>query len=223
MVMINSNRMEGWLAASKVGTRKFAGLRKVFNGWKLSLREIIVPDQQELYSWRRKFTREADRLFPSELDVYGHGWNGESIIWLPWPRPKPYRCANHDLLEDPQRMKVFAQKIPATSRYRFGVAVENYRGSKGYISEKIFDVMRSGSVPVYLGEESISEFIPSGAFVDVRHFPNHRSLLQYLTQCPEPEWREMRDAGQAFLSSPQANQFGISQFVDTAMSVLRKI
>ena len=40
------------------------------------------------------------------------------------------------------------------------MAYENFRGRRGYISEKIFDALQAGSVPVYLGEERIAEFVP---------------------------------------------------------------
>ena len=68
------------------------------------------------------------------------------------------------------------------------MAYENFRGRRGYISEKIFDALHAGSVPVYLGEERIAEFVPQQAFVDARNFRTRRELLAYLQSCSEPEW-----------------------------------
>jgi len=107
--------------------------------------------------------------------------------------------------------------------YRFGISVENYQGTKGYISEKLLDVIRAGSVPIYLGEESINEIVPPGAFVDARKFKSHGKLLHYLVNCPVGEWQEMRAEGQAFLSSKRAASFSISAFAETAMEILRKL
>mgnify|MGYP003635430168 CR=1 FL=1 len=191
IVMVNSNKVEGWFGSSRVGTRKFA--------------------------------RAAEKKPNSVLDVYGAGWRGETITWLPIARPKEYRCAEEDVLVDREAVAEYRQKIPLIANYRFGVATENYRGTKGYISEKLIDVMLAGTVPIYLGEESVDEVIPSGSFVDARKFGSHEAILGYLVNCPESEWQEMRAEGQSFLASESATVFSVSAFAETAMEILHKL
>ena len=223
VVMINSNKMEGWFGSSRVGTRKFPGFGKYINGWAAPAAQRLSPARGELYSWRRKFARAAEEVQGKVLDIYGRGWNGEPVTWLPSARPKPYRCAGKDVLVDRETVREYHKKIPLISNYRFGVATENYQGTKGYISEKLIDVIRAGSVPIYLGDESVGEVIPSSSFVDVRKFRSHRALLRYLVNCPESEWQEMRTEGQSFLASKKAAVFGVSAFAETAMEILRKL
>jgi hypothetical protein len=103
------------------------------------------------------------------------------------------------------------------------MAYENFRGRRGYISEKIFDALQAGSVPVYLGEERIEEFVPRESFVDARNFRTHRELLAYLQSCPEPEWVEMRESGQNFLRSAAFRSFTDEAFADCMTDVLRKV
>ncbi len=223
VVMINSNKMEGWFGSGKMGSRKFPGLGKFLSGWGGSKDRLLNPARGDLYSWRRNFARAAEKVDRGILDIYGAGWRGQIITWLPVARPKPYRCADDDILVDRETVKEYSTKISLIGKYRFGVAVENYRGTKGYISEKLLDVIRAGSVPIYLGEESIGEVVPSGAFVDARKFKRHEMLLRYLVNCSEKEWQAMRMVGQSFLASKRANSFGVSAFVETAMKILRKL
>jgi hypothetical protein len=103
------------------------------------------------------------------------------------------------------------------------MAYENFRGRRGYISEKIFDALQAGSVPVYLGEERIAEFVPREAFVDARNFRTRRELLAYLQSCPEPEWGEMRQAGQKFLHSAAFRSFTDEAFAERMTDVSRNI
>jgi len=150
---------------------------------------------------------------PGFLDVFGAGWNGEQISWCPLYPNRPYRC---------WRRKVEISKHELSAEYRFVMAYENLRGRRGYISEKIFDALQAGSVPVYLGEERIAEFVPQEAFVDARDFRTHRELLAYLQLCPESEWREMRQAGQDFLRSTEFRPFTDEAFAERMTEVLRK-
>lgn len=222
-VMINSNKMEGWFGSGEVDSNRFPGAGKFINGWKTSRGHWLRPDRGELYSWRRKFARSAEEMGGRMLDIYGGGWQGGAITWLPVGRPKPYRCAGEGLLMKRDEVAKYPSKIPLMGSYRFGVAVENYRGNRGYISEKLFDVMRAGAVPVYLGEESIGDLVPPGAFVDVRHFRGHGDLWRYLASCSEREWQDMRAEGKTFLASERVAQFGVEAFADTAMKMLRKL
>lgn len=222
-VMINSNRMEGWRASSRVGTRVFPGWGKYLTGWNMPLAHLVNPASGELYSWRRKLARTAERFDPNVLDIYGSGWRGESITWLPAPRPKPYRCGMQTLERNGTGWVTYLEKCALISQYKFGIAAENYRGTKGYVSEKILDVMCGGAVPVYLGDEGIGNEIPGGAFVDARNFTSQAMLWRYLASCSETEWQQMRDAGRLFLSSEKARAYSHEAFVATAMEILRKI
>ena len=151
---------------------------------------------------------------PGFLDVYGAGWNGEQISWCPLYPNRPYRC---------WRSKARVSKHELSAEYRFVMAYENFRGRRGYISEKIFDVFQAGSVPVYMGEERIAEFVPPEAFVDARNFRAPRELLAYLQSCPEPEWSEMRQAGQDFLRSAVFRSFTDEAFAERMTNVLKNV
>jgi len=101
--------------------------------------------------------------------------------------------------------------------------VENFQGNKDYISEKIFEPMMSGSVPVYLGDEKIDEVVPSDAFVDVRKFKNQADLLKYLKNCPESDWQKMYITGQKYLNGNIFRSFSTDEYVEKMLLVLKKV
>jgi hypothetical protein len=96
--------------------------------------------------------------------------------------------------------------------YKFVIASENFRGSKGYISEKIFDAILGGSVPVYFGEKKIADFIPKNSFIDASEFHSLEHLVKKLERMSEEEWQQIRSAGKAFLNSNEFLEFTNKKF-----------
>jgi hypothetical protein len=214
LLMCYSNRVSGFWAIRQPSLAGLPFFGRMLAGWKCPpslLRELSCGD---LYGERRAIAREAERYMPDLLDVFGAGWNGEQISWCPLYPNRPYRC---------QRVEAKASKHELSAEYRFVMAYENFCGRRGYISEKIFDALQAGSVPVYLGEERIVEFVSPKAFVDARNFRTRRELLAYLQSCPELEWREMREAGQRFLRSAAFESFTDDTFAERMTDVLKRI
>jgi alpha(1,3/1,4) fucosyltransferase len=211
-VMVNSNRVEGVFAMRQPGIEGLPGIGRYLSGWELPL---FRATNRELYSWRRSLARVSDEFTPPVLDVFGTGWKGEQISWNPLYSNPPYRCAVNGQSRDGKHQLV--------SGYRFGIGVENFRGSLGYISEKIFDVLVAGAVPVYLGEERIADAVPKSAFVDAREFRTQKELLLYLRSCPECDWEAMRESGMEYLKSEAFFQFSDEAFAARMVEILRKL
>ena len=71
-------------------------------------------------------------------------------------------------------------KQQTIARYKFTFAFENAIG-RDYVTEKFFDPLLAGSVPVYLGAPNIEEFAPGHqCFIDASHFDTPRALARYL-------------------------------------------
>jgi alpha(1,3/1,4) fucosyltransferase len=214
LVALNSNRVEGLWAVRQPGLAGLPLVGKALSGWKFTFTDLQQYMTGELYSVRRKFLRHAEKACPDFLDLFGAGWNGEQISWCPLYRNRPYSC---------WRGRSSCNKDELCAQYRFVLAFENFRGNRGYLSEKIFDAFCAGTVPVYLGEERIAEFVPPSSFVDARSFASHRALLLYLKSCPGPEWQAMREAGQNFLKSEAMRQFGDEAFAEQMLEVLKRV
>lgn len=213
-VMVNSNRTEGWLAPRRTGIVGLPGIGPNLSGWSRPCWAWITPAKGELYSWRRKFAKLAAHKFPGSLEIYGPGWNGKKISWNPMFNRVSYpNCVANGT----------NQKLDVISNYRFTISVENYRGNEDYISEKIFDPLIAGSVPVYLGDNRIAEVVPKGVFVDVRDFANQESLLKYISNCSEEDWGVYYNKGQEFLKSEKAKDFSTDVFIQKMNEILLKI
>ena len=50
-------------------------------------------------------------------------------------------------------------KIVMFSQYKFVLAFEN-SNTTDYVSEKVFNALQSGALPVYMGSETIDDFLP---------------------------------------------------------------
>jgi hypothetical protein len=71
-------------------------------------------------------------------------------------------------------------KLETLARYRFDLAFENSI-SHDYLSEKFFDPLVAGCVPVYRGAPNIEDFAPGDhCYINTEHFNGPRELAEYL-------------------------------------------
>jgi hypothetical protein len=215
LVMINSNRLTRIFGQRQPGLGGLPGFGPMFCGWHVPLSSLLHQGQGQLYSRRRHLALVAERIDPNLLDIYGPGWRGERIGWFHKIVPhRRYACA---------KGPTSGWKFDYLRRYRFTIAFENIRSNVGYISEKIFDSLFAGTVPIYLGDEQITDAVPTDCFVDARKFSGDRELLEFARDCPESEWRRMRDAGRDFLKSPQFEKFSAESLGHAMIGVLRGV
>lgn len=81
----------------------------------------------ELYSARRNIISFFEQAHPTQFDFYGWGWQAH----------------NH-----PCYRGTIADKLPFLKNYKFAICYENMR-SQTYVTEKIFDILHAGCVPIY--------------------------------------------------------------------------
>jgi hypothetical protein len=88
----------------------------------------------------------------------------------------------------PGGMKVGrAGKLAVISRYKFTLALENSI-CRDYVTEKFFDPLIAGSVPVYLGAPNVDEFAPGdNCYIDASRFENPRALAAFLLALAKDE------------------------------------
>ncbi|KAI9015416.1 hypothetical protein DFJ74DRAFT_680116 [Hyaloraphidium curvatum] len=71
------------------------------------------------------------------------------------------------------------EKLFLSTRYKFVLAFEN-SVRRDYLTEKPFDALRAGAVPVYYGSPSARDFLPPGSYVDVLDFRSAKELAAHL-------------------------------------------
>mmetsp|Transcript_11934 Transcript_11934/g.28111 ORF Transcript_11934/g.28111 Transcript_11934/m.28111 type:complete len:489 (+) Transcript_11934:217-1683(+) len=70
-------------------------------------------------------------------------------------------------------------KQTALLGYQFGLALEN-DVQENYVTEKIFNVLAAGAIPIYHGTQDVYDQVPRGSFIDVRQYPDAADLGAYL-------------------------------------------
>lgn len=104
-------------------------------------------------------------------------------------------------------------KYEAMSRYRFAICYENMV-LDGWITEKLFDCLYAGVVPIYLGAPDIDEAVDPGCYIDARRFANYDEMHRYLDALSPADYERLRMAGREYLSSEKFRQFSPDAFAD---------
>ena len=164
---------------------------------------------EELYSAREDVVQYYDRNYSDEFSLYGRYWN---------QRPRPEVVYHHHVVNPPVYRTyrgLIEEKSRAYRNHRFALCFENMTGIAGYVTEKLFDCLRAGVVPVYWGADDIESYVPSEAFVDYREFGTPESLHEYLVSVSESEHREYVETARAFLESTASDRVTPGQYAGT--------
>ena len=131
---------------------------------------------------------------PNDILFYGVNWN----------RLKSSLSKNAKIHFDKKYGGFIPEKIKTISRAKFVLAYENKR-FEDYVSEKIYDVMAAGSVPIYSGASNIKDHVPEACFIDFHKFKNHEELYTYISTMPDETYMSYLNCIQKYMSEPEKN------------------
>lgn len=163
---------------------------------------------RELYGERIKAIKFFSRF--SDFDLYGPRWNFCPKHIFHWFSGRFIRRAWRGSTKN---------KLETISHYKFGLAFENC-SYPGYVSEKIFDFLVAGVVPVYLGAPDIEKYIPRECFIDARKFRTYRELESFLRKMTDREREAYRLAARNFFNDNKDAPFTARYFVDFLITCL---
>lgn len=178
-----------------------------FWGCKDRARRIVVINgshnprsrTRELYSTRINAMVELSKF--GVVDLYGQGWSkwwSREALWLPY-------WLNRGTL-----MSIYkgacASKFEVLQSYEFCLCFENM-AMNGYITEKIFDCLYAGTIPLYLGAPDSSRYIPSTVYVDCSKFSSWSAMWEEVSAMSDFQIQAMREAGRSYLASEEAKLF----------------
>ena len=193
-----------------------------------SNRHANVVDSRELYSERVKAIRWFESHAPNDFSLFGNGWRvpqkrlgGIGKLKYRLEKIIPFVTGRPVF---PSYQGPAKSKFEVYSQSKFSICFENARDIRGYITEKMFDCLFAGCVPIYWGDPAIEEFIPKACFIDFRKFLNksdpYGELYSYIKNMNETTFLEYQQAGKDFLSSPGFAPFTSDAFAE---SILRLI
>jgi hypothetical protein len=182
----------------------------------------VGPD--DLYSERINVIRWYEKNAPELFHLYGRGWSKPSMAHT--RKEKLFRRI------DRLRSQLFGYKpfpswrgevnfkaeILANTKYSY--CYENIRNVTSYITEKIFDSMIAGCVPIYWGADDVLEHIPADCFIDRRQFKDTAEVHRYLLGITPEKYRAYQDNILAFLKSEKAYLFSAEYFSTTIANAI---
>lgn len=159
--------------------------------WKLKKDKIVLiaankvsPTRNSNYKFRRRFARQASL---HNLDVYGPLWNASLASKLFHRISVALYALKNGFV--PNLLEIYGDlhwKYPTyiaepkdkhqiIQQYRYSLVIEN---SSDYCSEKLFDVIVNGSIPIYIGPKNYDLNLPDGMyFTSDASVENLKSLL----------------------------------------------
>ena len=154
---------------------------------------------RELYSLRIKAMAELSKI--GGIDLYGMGWDrwwSPKAMWLPyWLNRRAIMSIYKGKCES---------KFEVLQNYEFCLCFENM-SMNGYITEKIFDCLYAGTIPLYMGAPDILDYVPADAFVDCRKYSTWTEMWRDVVSMNPERIDEMKNAGRSFLKSDMAKNF----------------
>lgn len=190
-----------------------------------SNRHANLLDDRELYSERVKAIKWFEAHALNDFKLYGNGWNVPQKRFGHLGRAR-YRMekVTHWLLGKP----VFpSYQGPAKTKYevlsktKFCICFENARDIHGYITEKIFDCLFAGCIPVYWGDAEISKSIPEACYIDFRKFSTYQDLYHYLKTIKSEQFTYYQEAARSFLTSELFMPYTCENFADTVLNKIQ--
>ncbi len=95
-------------------------------------------------------------------------------------------------------------KIQFLSNASFGLAYENTK-APDYVTEKIFDVMAAGTVPIYSGAPNIEEYVPKACFINRDDFKTPYDLYIFLTRMSGKKYLSYINCIIQYMSHPETH------------------
>ena len=150
---------------------------------------------------RAKFMIELMTLIP--IDSYGPCWHSSHL-------PDADKSGGY--------LPMWSRKFEISKQYLFTLVVENWIRDD-YVTEKFYQSLLYGTVPVYLGATNIAQYFPANkSVINIHDFPTVSALAEYLIYLRQNEseyeqWRDWRRDpvvryNKEFLSLRHWSQFG---------------
>lgn len=153
--------------------------------------------QKDLYAERRHIIKWFAKSRRSDFYLYGKGWNVPPQLLDINPVSK--FILRKKLYRGPKFYYGVSQnKYSDLSSRKFNLCFENCL-YPGYVSEKIFDAIISGCIPVYWGDGAGALGECKDAYIDAGEFPNINALIEFCDRMPQQAVVEMKEKGLKFL------------------------
>jgi hypothetical protein len=209
------------MVPNELRTQPFKGFeeRPIFSSLINANKRFPKSTPDDLYEERLKTIKWYEMHCPKDFHLYGLGWEKPSPAFTGVEkfrrRIDRLRTQVYGYKPFPSFYGSVEDKASVYSVSKFAFCYENTKNLENYITEKIFDSMMAGCVPIYWGANNIENYIPKECFIDRRDFENMESLHDFLKGIDALRYQSLQDAIAQFLQSPQMQLFDADSYVDT--------
>ena len=185
----------------------------------------ISKHPRELYSERVMVIKWYEQNFKGYLDLYGTDWDikilNNSLFGLAFNKiNRKLKLFKRNFSSYRGRIE---RKSVVLSQYNFCLCFENAFDYSGYITEKIFDSLMAGCVPIYKGADNIAKYIPTDCYINYNDFKSIKDLHNYLSQLTDDDIVSYQSSIKNFLLSRAVDVFSIDVFVKTVINKIGEI
>ena len=159
-----------------------------------SNRNLLLGNKKySLYNKRQEVINYCESNKNLNFNLYGTGWNNRDIkigfferILQIASAKKIISLKRHKKLINYKG--IIKNKSSVLRNSKFNFCFENIAQYNGYVSEKIWDSISSGAIPVYWPSWDIPEdYLPKNSYIDASKFKNVESLFNYLENISDQE------------------------------------
>lgn len=162
----------------------------------------VSTDKDELYSERKRVIQWFSENHPEEFGLYGYDWSE-------FPNVDRGKC------ED---------KIEIYHEYKFALCLENGKSDDvGSVTEKIFDCIRGGVVPIYDGYREISQVIPKESYIPYCNFETPSELYKFISEMTEIQYNKYLVAAKKYVDSGKYAPFDLKTFMKDLVNLIELV
>ena len=165
---------------------------------------LLSLAKEENYSLRRKVVLEIE-----DLDLYGRQWNNgfraKVLTLIKEFKKYGFKIHNIKFLGVKSYFRFFSNylgevddKKEVLSKYKYSIVIEN---SSDYLSEKLFDVMFSGCIPIYVGPNLANYEIPDYLYIQAK--PEISDIKEKILKAKSKDYSEWLDKLRIWSKDPK--------------------
>jgi hypothetical protein len=153
---------------------------------------------KDLYKERIKVIEYFETSQPQNFKLFGHGWNvRRELLALPRLQKISRTLGISGNLRSYEGVCISKNQVIKNST--FNICYENCV-YPGYLSEKVFDAILGGAIPIYWGHHGIPQTLKASV-IDASHFKSPRELIRHCSNLSITERLEITENGTQFLKS----------------------
>ena len=175
----------------------------------------LINRPGELYSYRRKIIKYFDNNNDLTFDLYGGGWNKFKTSSHSIYGKVLNRLLKNVNVKPPNSWRGrIDSKLDVYYKSNFTFAIENANNFSGYITEKIIHSLIALTKPLYYGDKSIKNYIPSEFYVDISGM-EIKEILEIINSTSNEDLIKFRKSTRDFILAGGLNSFSNEVFTKT--------